>query len=149
MSSIAIQAVVDGAAVAIAAAAITSHGRELKIYDHEARDLDTLPALTIDGPTTFRRTQPDEAESQLGAYDWFLTFTLRIYVALDDPQTATHDARAILGQVMAALDADRGLGGAALIDASLSSGELTFTEEENRRPMAVYECALEVWTLVS
>lgn len=148
MSATIIGDVVAGAVAAIAAADITSRGNDLKIYDHEPRDLDTLPALTIEGPVRFRRVDPDEAESQLGSRDWHLGFTARLYVAFDSPSMGALDARALLGQVIAAIDADETLGGVAL-SAVIESGELAFTTEDAPRQMAIYDTALEVWALVA
>ena len=73
---------------------------------------------------------------------------MRIYVANDDPSTSAADSRAILGQVIAAIDADRDLGGEAEIDASLVRGELGYTPDDAPRQMRVYDCALEVWALI-
>ncbi len=148
MSATKLGAVATAIKTAIDAAAITSRSNALLVYDYEPRDLDTLPAVTIEGPSSFERTPPDEPESQLGSYDWRLSYTVRIYVAADDPEQAADDSRAILGQVIAAVDADRDLGGEAEIDSSLSRGELGFTPEDAPRQMAVYECALEVWALI-
>lgn len=148
MSATKIGLIAAGAATTIEDAAITSQGNDLKVYAYEPRDLDSLPAVTIDGPVSFRRVDPDDAESQLGSNDWHLTYTLRVYVAFDDPETATAAVRAVLGQVIAAIDADRSLDGSAEIDAVLSSGELGMTEDENQRQMAVATCDLDVWALV-
>lgn len=149
MSSTKLDAIAVAAKDAVEAAAITSLGNALKVYDYEPRDLDTLPALTIDGPVAFERVQPDEAESQLGSDDWNLTYTVRLYTALDDPETETRAMRAVLGQVIAAFDADRSLGGEAEIDSVLADGTREVIEDENQRAMAVYACSLRVWALVA
>lgn len=142
-------ALATAAKAAVEAAGITSLGNELKVYAYEPRDLDTLPAVTIDGPTDFRRTEPDEAESQLGSNDWRLTYTVRIYVRLGDPETAAAQSRTILGQVIAAIDADRSLGGEAEIDASITEGSRELVAEENHPEMFVYACSLRVWALMA
>lgn len=148
MSSTKLGQVAAGAASVIEAAAITSRGNALKVYDYEPRDLDVLPAVTIDGPTDFTRRGVDEPESQLGSFDWRLTYTLRIYVAADDPKVASDDSRAILGQVIAAIDADQSLAGTAEIDAVLSDGSREFTADDNQsRTLLVFTCALQVWAL--
>lgn len=143
------QDVAAGAAAAISAAAITSQGNALKVYDHEPRDLDTLPAVTIDGPTSFRRVAPEESESQLGATDWHLGYTLRVYIADDDPSTATGEIRTVVGQVVAAIDADETLGGAAALGARVAAGQQVYTDDPERRQMVVMECQLEAWALVA
>lgn len=133
---------------AIDAAAITSRGNALVVYVYEPRDLDTLPAVTIEGPVEMRRSEPDEGESQLGSDDWRMAFTVRLYVNAEDRETAATDSRALLGQVIAAIDADRDLGGEAEIDSSLSRGELGYTPEDATRQMAIYDCTLDVWALI-
>lgn len=148
MSATKLGELATGIKTTIDAAAIALDGNPLRVYTYEGRDVDTLPAVTIDGPTAFRRAEPDEAESQLGSYDWRVQFTLRIYVALDDPEAAAANARSVLGQVIAAIDADRSLNGAAEIDASIANGEMNLTPEDAHRQMVVYECDLQAWALV-
>lgn len=137
------------AKTAIEAASITSQGNDLKVYDYEGREMDSLPAVTIDGPTSFIRVQPDEPESQLGSYDWRMTFELILYVTLDDPETAATESRSILGQIIAAIDADDTLGGEAELGASLTDGALEFAENDNGKQMRIYRCSLNVWALVA
>jgi hypothetical protein len=74
---------------------------------------------------------------------------VRLYIANDNPQEAMNQARSILGQAIAAIDADRSLAGQAL-DASLTSGEFGYSDpdEEHARQMMIYDCALQVWALV-
>lgn len=147
MSATLLSTIATNAAAAITTAAITRNGNALKVYSYDPRDMDTLPAVTIDGPYQFTRTPPEDRESQLGSNDWHLTYMLRIYVARDDPSTGSTDMRAILGQVIAAIDADRTFG-ASVLEASLVSGELSFTESDATRQMSIMECDLEVWALV-
>lgn len=135
-------------ATAISTALGTISG--LKVYTYEPRDLDALPAATILGPTHVERTGPLEKELQLGSADWHLGYTVRLYVALDDPATSMAAARSLLGQAIAAIDADRTLGLAYVDDSSLTTAEygVTDSSEENQRQMAIYECQLQVWALV-
>lgn len=149
MSATKLGAIARAAKAAFEAAEISSLGNDLKVYDYEPRDLDTLPALTIDGPTDFARAETDEPESQLGSIDWRLTYTVRIYVPLGDPETAAAESRSILGQAIAAIDADRNLGGEADIDASMVEGSRELVAEENHPELYVYACSLRVWALVS
>lgn len=148
MSATKLGLLATAAKTAIDAAAIVSLGNALKVYTYEPRDLDSLPALTIDGPTDFNRTEPDEPESQLGSNDWRLTYLVRIYVACDDPETASTESRAILGQVIAAIDADRTLGGEAELDASLADGSRELVADQNEREMFLTTCSLRIWALV-
>lgn len=148
MSATKLGLLATAAKTAIDAAAIVSLGNALKVYTYEPRDLDSLPALTIDGPTDFARSEPDEPESQLGSNDWRLTYLVRIYVPLGDPETASDESRAILGQVIAAIDADRTLGGEADLDASLADGSRELVADANEREMFLFTCSLRIWALV-
>ena len=148
MSATKLTALADGIKTAIDAAAITLDGNDLLVYTYEPKELDQLPAVTIDGPTAIRRVEPGEPESQLGSLDWHVQFTMRIYIANDNPADAAANSRAVLGQVIAAIDADRSLDGAADIDASVANGEMQLTPDEAPRQMIVYSCDLETWALV-
>lgn len=150
MSATKIGALATAIAAAVEDAGITSMGNALKVYDYEPRDLDAQPAVTVTGPASIRRVEPDEAESQLGSFDWRMTFVLRIYVPQDDPQTSEYQMRAVLGQVIAAIDADRSLGGEADIDAVLSNGEIEPVQfEGSDRQFLLFTGDLDVWALVS
>lgn len=138
-------------AIATAIANAVDNVSGLKVYGYEPRDLDSLPAATVLGPTTFERTAPEESESQLGSSDWHLTYTVRLYVANDNPDEAMTSARSYLGQVIAAVDADRTLGLGYVLDASVTSGEFGYSDpdDEHARQMMIYDCALQVWALIS
>ena len=142
--------IAEAIVAALAAVNISLDGNALKVYDHEPRDLDTLPAVTLEGPTTFRRPSAEEPQSQLGSYDWYLSWAVRIYVAFEDPAKAAYDTRYLLAQVFDALDADRSLSGTAEIDSALHEGELGYTEtsESEPRRLAIYRCTLDTWSLV-
>lgn len=140
--------VASAIASAIDAADISYNGNDLKIYDYEPRDLDTLPAVTVDGPTAIQRHEPEQPESQLGSDDWHMAFTLRIYTHLDDPRDGARESRAILGQVIAAIDADETLGGSADLGASIANATREPMTDENGRQMWMYEADLQVWSLV-
>lgn len=149
MSATKLAALAAGIKTAIDAAAIGLDGNPLRVYTYEGRGHDSLPAVTIDGPTAFQRRGADDPDSQLGAMDWRAQFTLRIYTPLDDPEKAAADSRAVLGQVVAAIDADPSLNGAAEIDAVIANGEMNLTPEDAQRQMVVYECDLHAWALVT
>jgi hypothetical protein len=51
--------------------------------------------------------------------------------------------------MIAALDADRGLGGAADIDSVLANGEMGLTPEDAPRQMVVFTCDFQAWALVT
>lgn len=148
MSATVLDELAVAAKTAIDAAAITSLGSTLKVYSYDLREVDTLPALVIGGPLDFSRAQPDEPESQLGSYDWRLTYEVNLYVQLDDPEQASTEARSILGQVIAAIDADETLDGACL-SAHLSDGALEYADNDNGKQLLIYRCSLRIWALVA
>ena len=148
MSATVIGSIATAVADVITEAAVTRHGQPLKVYSYAPRDLDTLPAFTVYGPTAMRRRGAEEPESELGSYDWLISFELRLYVALDDPETAWGDVRAMVGQIIAALDADSQLGGLAL-DSVVESGELDIEETENDRQLISFRCDFVAWVLTN
>jgi len=135
----------DGAS---AIATILSAISGLKVYTYEPRDLDALPAVTIDGPD-FARREPGDVDSGIEAIDLHLTYILRLYVARDDPSTATAAARTLIETIMQAVEANPGLNGTCM-EAVLVSGQYgqTVPDEARSREMVVYECDLRTWTLV-
>jgi hypothetical protein len=135
-------------ASAIEAAGISYNGNDLKVYDYEPRDVDTRPAVSVDGPTAIVRREPEQPESQLGSNDWHLAFTLRIYTHLDDPEEGARESRAILGQVIAAIDADETLGGTADLGAAIANATREVYESANGVQSLLYEADLQVWCLV-
>jgi hypothetical protein len=135
-------------ASAVHAAGIAYDGNPLKVYDYEPKDLDTLPAVTVGGPTAMSRPEPEARQSQLGSDDWHITYTLRIFTKLDDPEDFARESRAILGQVIAAIDADETLGGTADLGAAIANGFREFHTDDKGRKMGVYVCDLRAWALI-
>lgn len=121
----------------------------LKVYAYEPVDVDQRPAATVEGPIELTRTEPDRGESQLGAWDWLSTWAVRIYVDLQEPDAAESQIRGLLGQVVAAFDGDRSLGGTVL-DSSLvrSARNYSGRDEAHLNQMVMYECELRAWSLV-
>jgi hypothetical protein len=125
----------------------------LKVYLYEPKGsgFDALPAATIDGPNEVVRSDPEAAESQLGTSDWRITWTVRFYVDDSDRALSTPALRALLGQAIAAIDADRSLGiGGTVLDASLVRASFGGVpkDETHQFELLAYECELETWVLV-
>ena len=139
--------ILPGLATAIATVLATVPG--LKVYAYEPVDIDVRPAATVEGPIELTRTEPERGESQLGAWDWLSTWAVRIYVDLMEADAAESQIRGLLGQVVAAFDEDRSLGGAVL-DSSLvrSARNYSGRDEAHLNQMVLYECELRVWSLV-
>lgn len=103
------------------------------------------PAGSVWVPT-LQRTEPDEAESQLGTDDWRLIYPVSLYFDLanvKDQQTAVEKLEAFVK----ALDADPSLGGTVL-EASVTEAVL-FKELDRPRPLVGYEITVSVLRLVS
>jgi hypothetical protein len=124
----------------------------LKVYGHEPRDLDRLPAAAIDVPR-LTRVPVDEPENQLGSASWTLVWPLRLYVDFGNlgPAQASSAAKALLGQVVGAFDTYRHLevGSApppGIQDARVESAvPARWNDGEGQsRELAGFECELAV-----
>lgn len=121
----------------------------LTVIDHEPRDVDPLPSVTL-GLPRFERVDLDQPEFELGSTELKLYWPFKLYVRLDDPQQAALDALALLGQILGVIDADQTLGGAAGVrDTKLTRGDPGFTPQDASSQMLIYTCELACWLLVS
>lgn len=112
-----------------------------------ARDhLDSVPAAEIE-PPDLRRVDPDTGESQLGSDDWDLEFLVSIWFDLREPTSAQKDLVEAVEKWIAAVDANRSLGGTVL-DASVISANRVYQLDANRA-LAGYETTVGVLKLVS
>ena len=145
MAAPSLNGIATAAAATITAAAVTLNGRALKVYDHEPREFDYLPAAMVRGPLEFRRTDPDEQERELGREDWDLTYEVVIASPMPAPEQGQDDANTIIEAVIYAFDGDPTLGGAAgVTEAKLTDGERTYTAEEEAQQAVFWTCRLEV-----
>ena len=139
-------AIPTAAKTALDAAGITLDGRELKVYATEPRALDTRPAVWLRFDS-FTRTNPDEAESQLGANDWNLTYEVVLAVDAAEPHRAQQNMLELLADVIDTFDDNPQLT-AAVLDAKLTAGEQQWTDEPDMGPpLLLMVCTLEVWAL--
>jgi hypothetical protein len=135
--------------VAVAAAGVLAGISGLKVYSYDPKAIDLAPAATIFGPTEVIRRDPEAVESQLGSNDWHLTYSLRLFSKFDDPETATVDARTLLGQAIAAIDGSAYLGlPGVVLDAVVARATFSLPGREEA-PVAVWDCDLHVWALVT
>lgn len=128
----------------------------LKVYDYmlpamewgdPISGLSTAGAATISGPN-LRRVDLDTPEPQLGSYGWFTEWTVHLYVP-GQTDTAQRDARALLGLVVAAIDNNAAIWGSEVqIDMKLASAEHSFAVLANGDQAVLYECAVEMASLV-
>jgi hypothetical protein len=141
-----LNAIATAAAATITAASVTLYGRALKVYDHEPREVDTLPAAWVRGPIEFARAPVDEPERELGREDWDLTYEVMVMVQMDAPETGQDDANTVLQVLLYAFDADPSLGGLpGVTEARLSEGDRTYVDTDDANRQAVlWTCRLDV-----
>lgn len=118
----------------------------IRLAAHLWEPKDLAPPAGAVGVPTLKRTPPDEAESQLGADDWNLDFTVSLYFDLVDAAKTQQAMADALSAFTAAVDADRSLGGTAF-DASVTEA-VPFVEKDRKRPLAGYEVTVAVVRLV-
>lgn len=84
------------------------------VYPHEPRELDALPAATIVLERAERAAidlGEVRRESQIGSVDLRCAWTVRVWCRGDALKSGEAAALGVLGQVVAAVDADEQLGG--------------------------------------
>lgn len=129
-----IAAIADAAKATLDAALITLDGNALKVYAREVRAVDSLPAVSI-RMSSFSRRGLDDGEIEIGTTFWDLTYSVRIFVALDDDDGGQADMQAVLARVLDAFDDAPTLGlPAAVDDAVLTSGEQSFQIPDQDTP---------------
>lgn len=117
------------------------------VYAYEPIGADhDLPAIYV-ADVTLERSELGALEDQLGADDWLSTWTIVAHVPLEDPESSTAAARALVGQVVAALDADWRLGEEA-IESRAISAELGPNTQNPQRPLIVAEMQCVVLSLM-
>ena len=130
---------------------------EASVYDYApVQGFNRLPAVWF-VPPDFERHEPDETDSQLGARDLPLSYTLDAVVldsaTGDGGRTAEDSAAQLMGRIIGAVDNDPTLGGAVLIEAIVSGGEfmradVAMQNVTGGQPVVGYEARLEVFTVV-
>lgn len=141
--------IIDPLADALAALAggITVNGTALKGVWPPRLGVPDVPCVEIEIPTV-RRSDVEEAESQLGADDWTLDFTATIHFDMREAVTAQQRIVEALEAWIAAVDADRSLGIASVLDASVVSAEPLYDLTDEQRPLIGYVTTVRVWRLV-
>ena len=131
---------------ALDAAGITLNGNALKVYATEPRAVETRPAAWV-RLDSFRRTGPEEPESQLGARDWWLTYEVVLAVDAPEPGRAQLNMYELLADVIDVFDDNQQLT-ASVLDSKLTQGEQVWTDEPDQGPpLLLAVCQLEVWAL--
>jgi hypothetical protein len=113
MSATLLDAIASGVADVVKAAAITVDGRALKVYDHEPVSADSLPVFYLDGPSDIEMIVEgvDGVQSELGHMDWEIAFEFVLHVRADEPSEGSRNSRAVMGQIIEALNNNTADGG--------------------------------------
>lgn len=143
-------AVLDPVAVLIATLAEgLSVSPPVKGYSHDPgfAGLDSLPAAVV-GLPTIQRTGVDEAETQFGTDDWYISYPVSLIFDLAD-LTVTHDqATQTVEAFIRAIDtASLSVSDASILDAKVTEATPTQVVDD-ARPVLTYELKLEVHKIV-
>ena len=112
------------------------------------KDLDRVPAGVVELPAV-RRPGVDEVDNApLGSNEWLLEFTVSLYFDLSEAAYSQAEAVDHLEAFISAVNTDRGLGIASVIDSSVVSAELVLIDDR-KRPMVAYECQVDVLKVVA
>lgn len=130
------------AQVVLVVGAITVDGVAIKTYDHEPTDLDRTPAITL-FPPDIERNPPDVAdEAPMGYNGWKLEWKLRIYVKLDNAKRAQDQLKAIVGDVIKAIDANPDLNNALFETRLVKASSGSITNQGAAVTGMMYDCDL-------
>lgn len=123
------------------AASITLNGNTLRVYATEPTGLDRLPAATV-RLDSFQRRNLDDGEIELGSVMWDVLWRVTLLTPLDEAHAGQEGMLTVLAAVLDAFDDDPTLGG-VVDDAVLTSGEQSFTDDEQQpRQLVVMDCDL-------
>ena len=115
--------------------------RQLKAYKWMPRDFEGLPCAAVDIPEV-RRKHLDEREDQLGSSTWEITYKVSIYFDITEVAQMQALAAEAAELFIKAIDNDPTLG--ATVDDSKVTGITPFVEAARKRPLAGYECTVEI-----
>lgn len=144
MASVTITPVADALASLLEGIAVTP---ALKVYRYAPRDLDKVPCAVVEVPRA-ERTRPDQAESQINADDWTLTFDVSLYFDLAEAMASQVQAAEYFEAFVSAVDHAPTLGN-TVFDAKVVSSEPKLDEINKARPLFVIECVVEALVLVA
>jgi hypothetical protein len=140
MASTILQPVADHAAVMLKALGLgvnTWTGASLQMGDAGAAEIE-IPDIG--------RTGVEQAESQLGSYDWDLEFPVTIWVNLTETARSQQRLVELVERWIAAVDADPTLGGLVL-EAKVTQAKRQY--QLAQRPLVGYETTLAALKLVA
>lgn len=116
-------------------------GISLNGHKWTPKDLGAVPAGVVGLPRG-NRVGVDEAESQLGSEDWYLTYPTALFFDLSEAQFSQAQAVEKLEAFISAIDDNPTLAGTVL-DAKVTNFEAEIVQDTNR-PLLSYVCDVEV-----
>lgn len=137
-----IAAALQAKLAALTLTAYTGGGTKvLKAYKWLPRDFENLPVAAVGVPDV-QRVGLDQPEMQLGSSEWQITYPVSIY--FDMTEVAQMQALAVEAAELfvKAIDNDSQLSGA--VDDAKVVRVTAFVEPDRRRPLAGYECTVEI-----
>jgi hypothetical protein len=108
-------------------------------------DLDSIPAGVVAMPL-FRRTAVEEAESQLGADDWNISYPVLLVADLNEAVANQAQVVDMVEAFVKAIDADYSLAG-TVKEAKVTEGEPYVQQDKGSRPLIGYELVVDVLKL--
>lgn len=148
MTSTIIEPTADLIATTIAALAVTP---AVKAYTWQTglSGLGQLPAAIVDAPVV-ERTEVEQPESQLGAFDWTMTFPVYVFVELKVAKSAASTLVEIVEAFIQAIDAGAlTAADPSIVEAKVVSSTMLDAEDQQARPLLAYDCRVEVLKLVA
>lgn len=118
----------------------------LTVLEYEPIGGVPVPSVTI-GAIDLDRRGLNERESELGRDDWLYTIAIKAHMSYDHPETDWVPARALIGELASAIDADQGLGGEAL-EARMTRLTSGYNDEASERRLIVLEADVEAIALM-
>lgn len=127
---------------AITLTAYTSGGtKALKAYKWIPKDFENLPVGAV-GLPDIDRVGLDQPEMQIGSSTWQITFPVSIYFDMSEVAQMQALAAEAAELFIKAIDNDSQLSGT--VDDAKVTAVTPFVEPERRRPLAGYECTVEI-----
>ncbi len=116
----------------------------LKAYTDPPSSIFKMPCVVVDIPEINRRNV-EEGESEVGSYDWRLTYPVGIFVELRESGAAHLYARHAAELFIRAIDESFEL--AALVTDAVVTNARPEYELERERPAVLYVCTVDVFAL--
>lgn len=117
----------------------------IRAYIDPPATIAKLPAAVVDLPD-FGRREEEEGESEVGSYDWHLTYPVGIYYELNEAGKAHRQIRQAAELFIKAIDQSHELG--ALVTDVVVSGARPEYELGGSRALIIYECTVKVFCIV-